>query len=777
MRGLKNIKIKSIFFISLLLPTSSFATISVSSLTSTSSWSFGGVTRYIYPLKTTTGTACTISPAYTYPANLTVLDPTNTSTYLYFDLATTTDYGSTQRYVHAEVLNSTSNSYSTVLLNSGNTYDSYTGDPNHGTTRIGINLSDLCSNSGISQCQSTIANSVETELDITVTVGVTEGQTPFVQTAGSQNNTTAQDYLSIRLTFTRCPSYNTSALATISGNQFYTYTLAVSPGDGSAKVAVLTEPLSVSGQTPYKSKIFLFEKSSTTRTTSVAPMTPASASVISEIPGTGQGYFTIGNLENDSTYNVQMAYVNHAGFITPAGPPQGATSAPQVTPSTIAGLLNKNTGPCFIATAAYGDESAPDVLLLRNFRDMILFKYELGREFVHWYYRWSPAAASWLLNHPQYRMFVRFALFPAIELATVLLWARDHLWILIVFMLMATFLTVLYLNSSRRRRRDFISILLISGLSWACLSQKVVLAATASESTESDKIQPYIEKLKAKDKSTVLSEPGLVQPYIDSLKHDHPAQEESTQSNQGQPYIDSLNSKSNEKNGSSGGHPTDGQPHIEALKEGLQLKPEMKGTVRNAATVTIVATGDFDIQGRNAQANSYQSVYAPQKKYNPGIDVAIERHIFRNRFAGAFGPFFRTGAYFQKGYGRFTRYNSESDVNFRFLAIPMGVGLGYRAIQPRFVVPFVQVGVSGIFFNESRDDDKPSKRGYSTAANLNYGINLSLDWIGRRDAWARYDEYGIFHTYLTIQQMHIKTIRGDVDFRFHMTLAGLSFEF
>lgn len=45
---------------------------------------------------------------------------------------------------------------------------------------------------------------------------------------------------------------------------------------------------------------------------------------------------------------------------------------------------------CFVATFAYGDINAPEVIKFREFRDNVLNNYLLGRLFVFIYYRISP---------------------------------------------------------------------------------------------------------------------------------------------------------------------------------------------------------------------------------------------------------------------------------------------------------------------------------------------------------------------------------------------------
>ncbi|MCK9417791.1 MAG: hypothetical protein M0R70_00250 [Nitrospirae bacterium] len=76
--------------------------------------------------------------------------------------------------------------------------------------------------------------------------------------------------------------------------------------------------------------------------------------------------------------------------------------------------LPDSGGRCFIATAAYGYYSAPEVQALRAFRDRYLLTSAPGRMFVHWYYRHGPAAATFLNDHPGYKPLVRMALMPAV---------------------------------------------------------------------------------------------------------------------------------------------------------------------------------------------------------------------------------------------------------------------------------------------------------------------------------------------------------------------------
>lgn len=78
----------------------------------------------------------------------------------------------------------------------------------------------------------------------------------------------------------------------------------------------------------------------------------------------------------------------------------------------ILGALGGGGGGCFIATAAFGTPMAPELDLLREFRDEQLLTRPAGQAFVRWYYAHGPAAARFIENKPALRWAVRQALKP-----------------------------------------------------------------------------------------------------------------------------------------------------------------------------------------------------------------------------------------------------------------------------------------------------------------------------------------------------------------------------
>jgi subtilisin family serine protease len=96
--------------------------------------------------------------------------------------------------------------------------------------------------------------------------------------------------------------------------------------------------------------------------------------------------------------NVNSNYSNEASITT------GATQISRQT----------GTGGCFIATAAFGSSLAPQVVILRKFRDTFLIKSAVGRNFLHVYYCYSPALSAIIERHETLRAIVRVSLFPLV---------------------------------------------------------------------------------------------------------------------------------------------------------------------------------------------------------------------------------------------------------------------------------------------------------------------------------------------------------------------------
>ena len=105
---------------------------------------------------------------------------------------------------------------------------------------------------------------------------------------------------------------------------------------------------------------------------------------------------------------------------------------------------------CFIATAAFGYYSAPEVQALREFRDRYLLTNSAGSAFVRWYYEHGPVAAAYIDAHPAYKPVVRAALMPAVGAA--LFMTRTSFFIkTVVTLFILTIALMMAYRSSRKK--------------------------------------------------------------------------------------------------------------------------------------------------------------------------------------------------------------------------------------------------------------------------------------------------------------------------------------
>lgn len=85
---------------------------------------------------------------------------------------------------------------------------------------------------------------------------------------------------------------------------------------------------------------------------------------------------------------------------------------------------------CLIATAAFGSELAPQVQLLREVRDNVLFSTGSGTAFMagfdEFYYSFSPTIADWERQSPLFKEAVKTTITPMLSTMSILNYANIH---------------------------------------------------------------------------------------------------------------------------------------------------------------------------------------------------------------------------------------------------------------------------------------------------------------------------------------------------------------
>ena len=110
------------------------------------------------------------------------------------------------------------------------------------------------------------------------------------------------------------------------------------------------------------------------------------------------------NLINQATAELLIAtqLINETGGLIEARLAEGAPPPPAPTKPE-----EEEDEGCFIATAAYGTDTAQEIDILREFRDEILLPSSIGAQFVSFYYRTSPPIADFISQHDVLRTIVR----------------------------------------------------------------------------------------------------------------------------------------------------------------------------------------------------------------------------------------------------------------------------------------------------------------------------------------------------------------------------------
>ncbi|MGZ3802121.1 MAG: CFI-box-CTERM domain-containing protein [Bdellovibrio sp.] len=126
----------------------------------------------------------------------------------------------------------------------------------------------------------------------------------------------------------------------------------------------------------------------------------------------------ITGLSNDVKYCMVMANQDTSGniyYYTPVSSPAVPPASLCATPSQVVGLLDDKK--CFIATAAFGSDMAPEVQSFRAFRNKFLLPFPWGRAFVKFYYKHSPFYANLIAQNETAKAIVRGALWPLLYFA------------------------------------------------------------------------------------------------------------------------------------------------------------------------------------------------------------------------------------------------------------------------------------------------------------------------------------------------------------------------
>lgn len=133
----------------------------------------------------------------------------------------------------------------------------------------------------------------------------------------------------------------------------------------------------------------------------------------SAAPGPFTVYASVGKAGYSSSQGQTQFTILQQTTVTPTSSSSSSTSSSSSS--------SQPSGPpsqCFIATATYGSEIAPEVALLRYFRDAQVLRTSAGRSFMQafnaFYYSFSPQVASFISANGIVRSSMKVILYPLI---------------------------------------------------------------------------------------------------------------------------------------------------------------------------------------------------------------------------------------------------------------------------------------------------------------------------------------------------------------------------
>lgn len=170
----------------------------------------------------------------------------------------------------------------------------------------------------------------------------------------------------------------------------------------------------------------------------------------------GAGGNIIDGLKNNHFYCFRMANIDKAGNIYRTSSNEflktNNGTAPDYAfcgkPDEVVGLLKDQK--CFIATATYGSPLAPQVKMLREFRNKYLIPFSMGRKIVHFYYKHSPYFADLIIKSPLLKTISWMMMAPVI--GVIAIWMSEFFWVVfLLFGILAGLITWAVVYKPRTR--------------------------------------------------------------------------------------------------------------------------------------------------------------------------------------------------------------------------------------------------------------------------------------------------------------------------------------
>jgi hypothetical protein len=463
--------------------------------------------------------------------------------------------------------------------------------------------------------------------------------------------------------------------------------------------------------------------------------------VVGRIPWGRRGMvtgFKNTTLSQDHPYEMRFLIRDAAGFVSPFN---GACSTLNccisgVRTADVETFLESSR--CFIASAVFEGENSKPVLWLRSFRNRVLLRFEVGRKFARFYYRYSPEASRWLKANPFFRFTARILLVPFVGGAWFFsLWDGVD---------QASAQSTSYIDRLKR--------------------------TMPKDITGPEDYENYTERVIKKD---LKDSPPPSGSYTERLKRTDPKANDKAEKGS---YTERLRQSV---------EPSDLKSVIQSVYEGKsELKEKKIGKVKQAAGVRVGASIDHSISiPSKGSSATLQSIYG--NRYYPDVQFFYDYYFLQNPIFGNLGIGASAGLVYLSRRASFQvplvnpvtnqPFSSVTDIRLRFYVVPVSAHFTYRFQLMKYVVPFVYGGPAAVFYQERRTDSQDTKKGYSLGSMWGGGAAFQLNWLFPKTTWELYSSTGVHELFLTIDYRKTQTPKQPVEFNMAGLTAGLTYAF
>ena len=243
----------------------------------------------------------------------------------------------------------------------------------------------------------TAGGTITSTATVSVDSGTPAATSPITITGMSGSLTHSQTF---SLTITVTPDFTITALPT---------TISLVQGGGG------TSTITVTSVNAFNSAVTLSYSWVGSAPSGVTAALPGPVTPSTGTPATST--LTISASSSSSTGSFTLQVTGTSGALSHSVNVGILVTSP-ATSTTSTGTSPASAPTCLIATATYGSQAAPEVQLLRNFRDNSIVKTRAGLGFMMvfnaWYYSFSPGVAQYISTHWAERAVMKVVLYPLV---------------------------------------------------------------------------------------------------------------------------------------------------------------------------------------------------------------------------------------------------------------------------------------------------------------------------------------------------------------------------